>query len=199
MHTTLPTRLAGLLAAVLLALTACGGDTDETTSSIPDSEPFNQADVDFATQMIPHHAQALLMVDAAAPRDDLSPELTALVEKIRTAQTGEIELMTDWLEDWDQPIPDNPRDHGGMEDGSMGDLDMPGMATEEEMSALGDASGSAFEQMWLQMMTEHHEGAIEMAEDEVADGEFPETVALAEEIAKAQAAEIDQMEQMLGG
>ena len=80
----------------------------------------------------------------------------------------------------------------------MAGMDMPGMASEGEMEALGDASGSAFEQMWLQMMTEHHEGAIEMAEEEVADGEFPDTVALAEEIAQAQAAEIAQMEDMLG-
>jgi len=201
MRTTLPTRLAALLATGVLALTACGGDEpDEPTSSIPESEPFNQADVDFATDMIPHHAQALLMVDAAAPRDDLSPEMTELIEGIRTEQTGEIEQMTDWLEDWDQPIPDNPRDHGGMEDGHGGDMmDMPGMASQEEMDALGDASGNHFEQMWLQMMIEHHEGAIEMAGEEVADGEFPDTVALAEEITTSQAAEIDRMEQMLGG
>ena len=81
----------------------------------------------------------------------------------------------------------------------MGDMDMPGMATEEEMGALGEASGGAFEEMWLQMMIEHHEGAIEMAEEEVADGEFPDAVALAEDIAQAQAAEIDQMEKLLGG
>ena len=204
-NTRVTALLAPLLTIALLTLTACGGeDADEAASSIPESEPFNQADVDFATDMIPHHAQALLMVDAAAPREDLSPEMTELIEGIRTEQTGEIEQMTDWLEDWDQPIPDNPRDHGGMEgdhgggmDGDM--MDMPGMASQEEMDTLADASGPAFEQMWLEMMIEHHEGAIEMAEAEVADGEFPDTVALAEDITTSQAEEIETMESMLDG
>lgn len=197
---TTSTRLVGLLTAGVLALAGCGGDATEATgSSIPDSEPFNQADVDFATDMIPHHAQALLMVDQAAPRADLSPELTGLVESIRTEQTGEIERMTDWLEDWDQPIPDNPRDHGGMGE-DMGEMaQLPGMASQEELDALGEATRVAFEQLWLEMMIAHHEGAVEMAEAEIADGEFPDSVALAEQIVDSQTAEIEQMEQLLGG
>ena len=195
------THAATLLAAVLLplTLTACGGEESTgSTSSIAESEPFNQADVDFATAMVPHHAQALLMVDAAAPRDDLSPELTELVEQIRTEQTGEIEVMTDWLEEWEQPVPDNPRDHGGMEEEHSDDMsEMPGMASQEEMDALADASGDAFEEMWLQLMVAHHEGAIEMAEAEIADGVFHDTVELAEQIAASQADEIDRMEQLL--
>jgi uncharacterized protein (DUF305 family) len=191
-------RTAALLAAAALALAGCGEQDTTADSAIPESEPFNQADVDFATQMIPHHAQALLLVDTAAPRDDLSPEVASLVEKIRTEQTGEIELMTDWLEDWDQPIPDNPRDHGGMEHGSTDDMDMPGMATEEEMAALEAASGAEFEELWLEMMVEHHEGAITMAEREVDAGEYADAVSLADDIASTQADEVDHMEQLLG-
>jgi uncharacterized protein (DUF305 family) len=189
-------RVAAVLAAATLVLSACSDDASEPASSIPESKPFNQADVDFATDMIVHHSQALTMVDIAAPRDDLSPQVVDLLEQIRVTQTQEAELMTDWLEDWEQPVPNNPRSHGGME-GSM-DHDMPGMMSEEELGMLEDAQGDAFETMWLEMMIEHHEGAIDMAEAEAADGEFADTVELAEQIASAQAEEIERMEKLLG-
>ncbi len=193
-------RVAAVLAAAALTLSACGDDTDQAASPIPDSKPFNQADVEFATEMIIHHSQALTMVDMAAPREGLSPRLTALLEEIRTAQTQEAELMTDWLEDWGQPVPNNPRSHSGMDHGELEDMpsDMPGMMSDDQLGMLEDSSGDAFEEMWLEMMIEHHEGAIEMAEAEAADGEFPETVELAEQVATDQAAEIERMEKLLG-
>jgi uncharacterized protein (DUF305 family) len=189
-------RVAAVLAAATLVLSACSDDASEPASSIPESKPFNQADVDFATDMIVHHSQALTMVDIAAPRDDLSPQVVDLLEQIRVTQTQEAELMTDWLEDWEQPVPNNPRSHGGME-GSM-DHDMPGMMSEEELGMLEDAQGDAFETMWLEMMIEHHEGAIDMAAAAPADGEFADTVELAEQIASSQAQEIERMEKLLG-
>ncbi len=76
---------------------------------------------------------------------------------------------------------------------------MPGLATEEELAALDSASGAEFEELWLEMMIEHHEGAITMAEDEVAAGEDPDAVSLAEGIISAQADEVDRMERLLGG
>ena len=62
---------------------------------------------------------------------------------------------------------------------------MPGMMTEEELADLDAASGPEFEDMWLEMMIEHHEGAIEMAKDEQADGVFQPAIDLAESIEPA--------------
>lgn len=200
MHTTLPTRLAGLLAAGLLALTACGGDDGDTGSSIPDSEPFNQTDVDFATEMIPHHAQALQMVDLTVSRD-LDPTVARLAEDIRAAQGPEIEQLVDWLTAWDQPIPETARDHENADGGGMDDMDtddMPGMMSSDELDGLADLDGDAFEQRWLELMVEHHRGAIVMAEAEQADGAFGPAVDLASDIAQGQAAQVTEMEKLLG-
>lgn len=186
--------LAALLAAALLVLTACG--SDEPESAIPESEPFNQADVDFATDMFLHHSQALLVVDVAAPRQDLSPGLARLLDQLRDTRTVESEQLVDWLEEWDQPVPDNPRQHGGGE-GSTSAHDLPGAVSEEDLARLEAARGDEFERLWLETMVEHHRGAVELAEAEVAEGEFPDAVALAEQIAAAQAAEVDRMEQLL--
>lgn len=189
---------------IALGLTACSDDEghdghdSSSSSNIAESEEFNQADVDFATDMIQHHAQALSMVDLTVGRE-LSPELTQLAEQIREAQGPEIELMVDWLNDWDQPVPATMRDHVNAHgDGEMNmDSDMPGMMSAEDMEALEAAQGGEFEQMFFEMMIQHHEGAIEMAETERADGEYPDAIDLAGTIIDAQQDEIDQMQSLL--
>jgi uncharacterized protein (DUF305 family) len=71
------------------------------------------------------------------------------------------------------------------------------MMTEAEMMDLEAASGSAFDQMFLEMMIAHHEGAIEMAQQELADGEYKAAKDLAQQIIAAQTAEIAQMNALL--
>lgn len=190
--------LAAAAAALALTLTGCS-----SSGSSADGKGFNDADVDFTTDMIQHHAQALSMVDLTMGRE-LDPEMVELTEQIRAAQAPEIEKMVDWLEDWDQPVPETSRDHANAhaEDHGAGgamDEDMPGMMSAEEMTALENAPESDFEELWLQMMIEHHQGAVEMAETQVEDGESAQAVKLAEEIIEAQAEEISQMQDMLAG
>jgi uncharacterized protein (DUF305 family) len=49
--------------------------------------------------------------------------------------------------------------------------------------------------MFLDMMTAHHEGAIEMANTELRDGSLAEVKRLSQQIIDAQQAEIDQFAQ----
>jgi len=51
--------------------------------------------------------------------------------------------------------------------------------------------------MFLTMMTEHHEGAIEMARTERSEGEYAEAVDLAKKIEVDQTAEIATMQGLL--
>ena len=194
------TVLATLLATLSL-LVACGNDDDTSaheTATAASGEESNDADVEFATDMIQHHAQALQMVDLTM-RSDLDSEVRLLTEDIRAAQAPEIEQMTQWLTSWDQPIPETVRDHanahgdGDMESGP----DMPGMMSDDQMSELEAATGSEFQAMWLEMMVEHHQGAIEMAETEQSDGTFAPAIELAESIESSQEKEIDTIEQLI--
>jgi uncharacterized protein (DUF305 family) len=197
------TRPATLLAALLLAvptLAACGDDDshDTETHTAANGEEFNDADVAFATDMIPHHAQATEMVNMAMGRG-LDPEVQAIADGILTTQTTEVETMVDWLTGWDQPIPATSQDHANAHGEDMGvETDMPGMMSEEEMAELEAAQGEEFQTMWLEMMIEHHEGAIEMADIEVEDGKFADAVAMAKAIQSSQADEIDEMRALLG-
>jgi len=191
---------SGLIAigiVLLLAfVSACGGD--DADPEVASDTAYNKADVRFATEMIQHHAQALQMVDLTLGRA-LDPEVQTLAEAILGAQGPEIETMTTWLTDWGQPIPSTSRDHvnaeGGHDEAAV--LDMPGMMSAEEMTALESASDAEFEDLWLSSMIRHHEGAIAMAEEQQAEGKFPEAVALAAVIASAQAVEISEMERLL--
>lgn len=84
-----------------------------------------------------------------------------------------------------------------MEMDGMDHSGMDGMMSPEQMEDLESAEGGEFDTLWLEMMIEHHEGAIAMSTDQVADGQNADAVGLAEDIAEAQQAEITQMREML--
>lgn len=201
------TRILGTLTLGLaLTLTACGNDEPATDTSAQVSETdHNDADVEFATDMIQHHAQALSMVDLTVDRT-LDPEVQQLADDIREAQGPEIETMSDWLQEWNEEIPDTMRDHSnaghdmeGMSDSMDGlDSDMPGMMSGDDFDELENAPDSDFQTMWLEMMIEHHEGAVEMAEDQQNAGQYRAAVDLAGNVVDTQTAEIDRMKALLG-
>ncbi|MEB2620010.1 DUF305 domain-containing protein, partial [Kocuria rosea] len=52
-------------------------------------------------------------------------------------------------------------------------------------------------QLYLEQMTVHHEGAVEMAQEQIEQGQNPQAVELARQVVADQEAEIAEMEQML--
>jgi len=199
-------RFAGVSVAALTAaavLAGCGGDRSHTTggqsgdqpsttASAASSTEHNQADITFSQGMIPHHQQAVQMADLAETRAT-NPEVKALAATIKAAQAPEIEEMTNWLTDWGAAPPSMPgHDMGG------DTPTMPGMMTEQDMTSLETATGAAFDRMFLQMMIEHHQGAVQMAATEQQQGQNPGAKALAAQIQTSQSAEIAQMQTLLG-
>lgn len=204
--------LAALLSAGLLAVTlaACGsGGHDMSTmpaagSSAPAGDqpagppaqgPHNDADVAFATGMIPHHAQAVQMADMALQRSTTA-EVKDLATAVKAAQGPEIAQLSGWLTGWGKPVPavggSMAMDHGAGDHGGM-----VGMMSDEDMKKLGAATGKEFDTMWLRMMIEHHEGAVTMAGTQLAQGGNPEAKKLAQTIADTQAKEIATMKGLL--
>ena len=192
-HSTRAAGILGALIAASVALSACSGSEDTATSgsstSIPADATFNAADVTFAQSMIPHHEQAVEMADLVADRST-DPDVADLATRIQAAQGPEIDTLNGWLDSWGADSADG--EMSGMDHSGMG-----GMMSEEDMSSLEDASGVQFDRLWLQMMLEHHTGAVGMAQTEIDDGEDPEAIALAQEIKSSQGTEITEMEQLL--
>ena len=184
---TAPTVTAAIavLAATLL-LSGCavprqmgqeGMGMDPGTSTSVDS---NRADMMFVQMMIPHHEQAIEMSDLLSGKSGISAGSMDLAQEITAAQTAEIAQMKTLLDDW------------GVN--SMGDM---GMMSDDDMEALADAEGTDAERIFLTGMIDHHEGAIDMAEPEVANGQSAETVALATDIIRVQRIEIELMKDLL--
>lgn len=210
--------VSAVAALAIGSLAACGSSDDgghgsmsgmmgDDSSSSGTKTGFNDADVAFAQDMVPHHQQALEMVTLAEGRT-LSPEAQTIVDGIKAAQAPEIATMTGWLKDWGKTVPDSSstgHDMGEMGDDEMSHMDddgmgggsMPGMMSSEQMMQLGNASDAGFEKMWLRMMVTHHEGAVQMAQAEAKDGEYADAVKLAQAIISGQTAEISKMNKLL--
>jgi uncharacterized protein (DUF305 family) len=201
------TGLAGALVAGSLLLAGCADDSSDAaghgstthsgssaSSSASAEADHNEQDIRFASGMIPHHESALTMAQLAEDRA-ADPRVKELATRIEAAQAPEIEMMSGWLADWGAAASGSATDDGmgGMDHGGMDDGDMSGMDT----GALGGMSGPEFDRMFLTMMIEHHEGAVEMAETESADGQNADAVALAESIRDSQTAEIAEMQALL--
>jgi uncharacterized protein (DUF305 family) len=194
--------LVGLAAALFLsscteqAATSGDGHTDHQHSDAPaiTGAPagFNADDVAFATNMIPHHQQAVDM-SALVPDRTTNQELIALAQRISSEQEPEIKALRVFLVQWNE----NPDDSSGGGHESHGA--MQGMVDDATMARLKSLNGQEFDTLWLQSMIGHHEGAIEMAKAEIANGVNVDAKRMAQAIVDAQQAEITQMKQMLEG
>ncbi|GAA3857289.1 DUF305 domain-containing protein [Amycolatopsis tucumanensis] len=208
----LGTGIAVVAAGLVLAGCSGGGndhagmDMGSSSAAAPSSAPaqaaaHNDADVTFAQEMIKHHQQAIDMAKLV-PTRSTNDQVKNLASRIEAAQDPEIQQMQSWLSQWgaaastmpsmSMPGMSMPSSMPGMDHGSM-----PGMMTDADMQKLEQASGAEFDKMWLEMMVQHHQGAVEMARTEVANGSNADAKALAQRIIDDQTAEINEMQQLL--
>ncbi len=163
---TLVVLALGLAAVVA----ACGGDGSGGTGT----------DRAFAAEMVPHHESAVEMAEEAVERGE-HPEIVDLAEDIVASQNEEIETLRGI---------ESRLAEAGVEPGDLG-------MEEHEMGMDMDASmlemARQFDRDFIDMMIPHHQGAIEMARRELAEGGDEEARGLAQDIIDAQAAEIEQM------
>jgi len=210
MNQTLRVLALPTVLAATVALASCGSSdsmpnhnaaqmqgmttTAPTAAGAPATGAKNAADVRFATDMIPHHTQAVAMA-AMAPKLAADARVKVLAAKVKGAQVPEIARMSGWLTGWGAPVPSAA---GGHDMSAMGGT-MNGMMSAQDLTALGKATGSAFDRMWLQSMTKHHQGAVAMARTELATGTNPDAKKLAQSVIDGQSAEITEMKSILAG
>lgn len=176
---------------VVFALAACAA---------PDNRPYDDADVLFATEMIPHHQQAVAMAKMA-PAHGASRSVLEVASQISAEQVPEIVQLQGMLAEWGQAAPTAAPMAGmhGMDGGAALADAAPGMMTDDEMTQLESATGPAFDHAFLQMMITHHQGALTMAKAELSDGRDPNATLMAQNISDAQQAGIELMQRLLSG
>lgn len=214
-----PFRISAFVLLTALALPACGGAArtssapvlapgagpqplDAPATTRPVTIPFtvNQADVDFMSGMIPHHAQAVLIAGWAethGARDDVK----VLCARQVVAQRDEIRLMQAWLRDRGLPVPDEKSTrHKHVMNGVEHEMLMPGMLTDEELDQLNKARGPEWDRLFLTFMIKHHEGALLMVDQLFSShgaAQDEDVFRLASDIYADQITEIDFMKKML--
>ncbi|MFD2350973.1 DUF305 domain-containing protein [Nonomuraea ferruginea] len=125
---------------------------------------------------------------ALAANRTTTASVLGFAEQIALSQQPEITIMSDWLAALGRRVPSG-HDHRGMEG--------YGMATEEQLKALRAAEGGVFDRMFLQLMIRHHEGALKMAEEELAGGRDQRMRLMARDMYAGQGIEIARMRKIL--
>ncbi|MFE4455163.1 DUF305 domain-containing protein [Streptomyces sp. NPDC056796] len=207
--------LAAALAAAVLTLGGCDGDgdgggaksaADQGPSVVAPGKPGepartlsaeeavkaagndtpNSADFRYARMMIEHHRQALVLTALVPGRGD-SSSVERLAERISASQKPEIGAMEGWLKNNGGDDREETHDHAAM----------PGMATEEQIGQLRAARGKAFDRLFLELMITHHQGAVTMAAEALADGNNVLVEEMANDVVAQQSVEIDRMRDLM--
>ena len=189
-------RWAVPVITTMLAVLLIGGCADApvaappvpTTTAAPAPAVVAAVDADYARMMLGHHEQALEL-SALVPGRSSSPDVADLAFRIDRAQVEEVGQLQGFLR-----LRGAPSDPGAM-------TGMPGMADAATLDRLRGLRGPAFDRLWLQTMTAHHEGALAMARRQLTQtGGDQSTSPLAEfsrTLLVAQQAEIDRMTALL--
>lgn len=203
----LPFRSTLVLAIAALALSGCTinigtGGSGSGAYSVGDESAFSASDVMFAQMMIPHHEQALAMSLIALERST-NDDVRDLAQRIFDGQGPEIEQMETWVGDgaamggMSHEMPDGTMMQNDMMGGDMMDSSaMAGMASQEQLADLVALDSPDFDVLFLELMIEHHKGALAMVQM-IETSTNSEALALAREISSTQNAEIDEMTEML--
>lgn len=173
------------------------GEPNSTLSG-PEATPVttptaSSTDAAFFSDMIAHHAQAIVMVETVQRFSD--PQVAAIASRIRDEQGPEIGAMARWLQERGAQVPPeatNPRlvDHSSH-------AGMPGMASESQLAALAQARGTDADRLFLGLMIAHHEGALQMVEEHLATATDERVGELADDVTATQAKQVEQMHEML--
>jgi uncharacterized protein (DUF305 family) len=155
------------------------GKQDPMNASL---EPLKGAEFEqsYLQQMIQHHRRGIEMAKLVSDHTKRA-ELREFAEKMIGMQEQEITQMTRWLGDWYKASAKKVVNEKAAEEMKM------------HMSMLSEKHDADFDQSFLQMMSQHHHGAVEMSEQAEGKSTHPELKKFASIIAKDQESEMKQM------
>lgn len=190
-----PMNLVTLLVTTALVAGMIGWLVHDTVSETDASD----VDVGFLWDMRIHHEQAVQMGFIYLDLPDADPRLRDIAAEIVMGQSLEIGRMVQLLRGFGE---EEARD---LEEPTMGWMGMssapgsqPGMATDQEIDELMRAEGSEADELFVDLMSTHHWGGIDMAQFAAEHGDDDQVVRMAEAMAGAQESEIVQMRRILG-
>ncbi|MFJ1548245.1 DUF305 domain-containing protein [Streptomyces sp. NPDC088246] len=212
--------LALLFAGVATVASARDDGADHAAAPAPRTPAVDSADAGFARDMAVHHQQAVEMSFIVRDRTK-DEEVRRLAYDIANTQANQRGMMLGWLDLWElpkaaagqEPMAWMAAGHEGHTRDGMEGMDgmagtgagyrahdgslMPGMATRTELDRLRRANGKQAEILYLQLMTDHHKGGIDMARGCTRLCTVNVEKRLARGMVESQQSELDMMARML--
>lgn len=177
-------RLAAVAVVLSVPLfTACapaGGEPIPVSAAANVSESYNDADIRFSQEMIPHHQQTIQMAELVATRTS-NEYVLEVSEHLIDDERTEIRQMSAWLKAWNKPIP---------EENAKSTHSMPGMLSQQQMSTMARQSGAEFDRTFLTLLSTHLGHGIVMVEAVQAKGTHKPTLDLAGKLINGQREQI---------
>lgn len=197
------------IGGVLLVVLGLVGGRLLTPAAVPPPSTDSAA-AGFLRDMQVHHAQAVEMAMLVRDRTD-DATVRQLGYDIAVTQATQSGTMYGLLEAWDLPqrapqpamtwtlLPTLDGSDDAHQMDSKAPAEMPGLATDAQISELRSAGGEAAVRVFLTLMIAHHRGGVAMADAVLARTDVPQVVSLATGIRGSQQAEITAMLEMLAG
>ncbi len=189
---TIGVAAGALLAGALLlggaSVALARGMTAAPTGGMMSNRPQATApyDLRFMDDMIMHHEGAIMsarmMISQSA-----HPKLRDLARRIIAGQQAQVDQMRAWIRQWYPGKDVGPTGMGSGSGGMMGGGMMGG----------GMMGGDTSDHMFLRMMIPHHQIAIDMSRDALAQAQHALLKGLARSIIRDQSAQITEMERYL--
>lgn len=175
-----------LLAVTFGACTAGGAPDEASTHPTAIETEVTAADAAWIAGMAEHHDQAVALARLAEGRA-ADPDVLASAERIAAGQAAEAAALRDWL------------DRRGLDDTAHhGDEDMPGEISATTFARAEAASGDEFDALFLDAMVRHHEGAVQMSEQRLAEAGDPAVSRWARTVVTGQTVELDRLRALIG-
>jgi uncharacterized protein (DUF305 family) len=183
--------------ALVVAMALIGGMVGWLIANSQSDTHGSAVDVGFLQDMRTHHEQAVEMAFTYLGLPDTNPGLRTIAGSIIVGQEIDIGRMIQMLRDMHEPEAAETDQAMGWMGHSMPAAQMPGMATAAQLQRLGSSSGKAADQLFVELMTAHHKGGIEMANDAATRASLAKVRSMAASMASAQQSDIVEIQQQL--
>ena len=184
----------GVLAIAVAVLCGALGWLIGNNRATPDP---NAVDIGFLQDMRTHHEQAVILGLYYLALDDTDPDLRVIAREIVFGQSIDIGRMIQLLRIYGA-TETNESDTAmtWMNEPTPNDR-MPGLASEADIDKLRASSGKEADQLFVDLMSAHHEGGIHMAEYALDHANEIEVRRFAYGMAQSQKGEIEELRSLV--
>jgi uncharacterized protein (DUF305 family) len=154
----------------------------------------DSADVGFLQDMITHHDQALGVAALTVAYGE-NPSVRTFAREVLTQQSYEVGVMTQMLAEWGFSRDERSDEAMAWMGMPVPVEQMPGLLTDEQLAAVDEARGAELDQLFLELMAEHHRGGLHMAQGGAELADDDEVAELAARLERNQAGEINEYRQ----